>query len=121
MKLIDADTLVKEVCKISCNKDRNACPHINSYFETGCKTVIAIENAPTIDAMPIHWTNIDEAMPEIGVMVLMHRPPKFTAVMSLKYFDERFWWENHRREITEAYDNDYWMPLPEPPKEVEVE
>lgn len=53
MKLIDADTLVKEVCKISCNKDRNACPHINSCFETGCKTVIAIENAPVIEAEPV--------------------------------------------------------------------
>ena len=90
------------------------CQEKSSFFDE-------IDRTPTIDAMPIHWTNIDEAMPEIGVMVLMHRPPKFTAVMSLKYFDERFWWENHRREITEAYDNDYWMPLPEPPKEVEVE
>lgn len=58
MKLIDADTLVKEVCKISCNKDRNACPHINSCFETGCKTVIAIENAPAIEVEQVrhgHW------------------------------------------------------------------
>lgn len=53
MKLIDADALVKKVCKISCNKDRNACPHINSCFETGCKTVIAIENAPAIEAEPV--------------------------------------------------------------------
>ena len=53
MRLIDADTLVKEICKISCNKDRNACPHINSCFETGCKTVVAIENAPTIEAEPV--------------------------------------------------------------------
>ena len=58
MKLIDADTLVKEVCTISCNKDRNASPHINSCFETGCKAVIAIENAPVIEAEPVrhgHW------------------------------------------------------------------
>lgn len=56
MRLIDADALVKEICKISCNKDRNACPHINSCFETGCKTVIAIENAPAVEQIQHgHW------------------------------------------------------------------
>ena len=111
-RLIDADALKTVLCASKCGViDPATC-------ECGCMDVMCIDDAPTIDAVSIHWTNIDEAMPEIGVMVLMHRPPKFTAVMSLRYWDDRFWWENNRGELTEVYDNDYWMPLPEPPKEV---
>ena len=111
MRLIDADALTSRLKAIFCKECKQTfgciCCPVGDYLEE-------IKDTPTIEAA--HWTNIDEAMPETGVMVLMHRPPKFTAVMSLKYFDERFWWENHRRELTEVYDNDYWMPLPEPPK-----
>ena len=105
MRLIDVDDALGKIEKIY-EEHKNSKNEIEMFvvlgsgIKTGLDTAIKIlEDAPTIETLPVmHWTNIDEAMPKIGVMVLMHRPTKFTAVMSLKYYDERFWWENHRRE-----------------------
>ena len=115
MRLTDTDVLMSKIKATFCEECNNGIRCVACAISD---VLSDIENSPIADTeSTTHWTNIDEVMPETGVMVLMHRSPKFTAVMSLKYWDDRFWWENHRGEITEVYDNDYWMPLPESPKE----
>ena len=66
------------------------------------------------------WISVKERLPKVGERVLL-----FSGVLQneLYEFDEcegKHYW--YREELDSAIfikDNDYWMPLPEPPKEGE--
>lgn len=79
-------------------------------LEQRCKTLEVLETAC--------WINMDEDEPLLGQKVLVYRAQKPIEIMSMLYLDNEYWWRNNVDEIFKVYDNDYWMPLPEPPKEV---
>ena len=130
-RLIDADTLIadmeKRYCK-DCERRKGVKDgEVRMLYEIGeapcraCGTMDAmdeIDNAPTIEVEPVRWINMDEDEPLLGQKVLVYRAQKPVEIMSMLYLDNEYWWRNYADEIFKVYDNDYWMPLPEPPKGV---
>lgn len=115
-RLIDADALLKDIGEEPMNWT-NSPEEIQEYIDWK-RTVAIINSAPTIDAEPVHWINMDEDEPLLGQKVLVYRAQKPVEIMSMLFLDNEYWWRNYADEIFKVYDNDYWMPLPEPPKEV---
>lgn len=52
MRLIDTDTLMKEVCDIRCRCEPDECDYADEYGKY-CELAQYIENAPTMDAVPL--------------------------------------------------------------------
>ena len=109
MRLIDADALYRKV-KTECNPYGK--PTIG--FEDGNRVMNWIEQAPTVSG----WVSVKDRLPEKDGVYLVYcdRESVFSA-----------WYERGREhsEWTDDYegycdlDVTYWMPLPEPPGEVE--
>ena len=90
----------------------------NCYFDS-CLELIAdhlIANGVTVQ----EWIPVKDMMPEVGgyVVCIAKRNP-FSRFMPMAARIERNGWVNP---ITEQYISEvtHWMPLPEPPKEVET-
>lgn len=116
MRLIDADALLADVGEEPFNwtDTPEEIREVSDYkYYVGL-----IKNAPTIEAEPARWINMDEDEPPLGQKVLVYRAQKPVEIMSMLYQDNEYWWRNDVDEIFKIYDNDYWMPIPEPPKEV---
>lgn len=111
MRLIDADALLNGF----------DVHWVTEYDEAGFSMeykavpVGAIENAPTIDAMP-KWISVEERLPEDeqDVLVCVNKNTIDTGYCSFGYDPSvRNWW------VYASMSNNvtHWMPLPEPPKE----
>ena len=110
MRLIDADEAKRAICQDQCE--------LPDGCGGSCEMTDYIEDAPTIEAEFVRWINMDEDEPPLGQRVLVYRAQKPVEIMSMLYQDNEYWWRNDVDEIFKVYDNDYWMSIPEPPKEV---
>lgn len=143
--MVDAEKIKKglDICGLRSAGDCTYCP----YFEnTYCNDLLASDAAEYIASLEeriaikdealealekrcnalealekreqVRWINMDEDEPLLGQKVLVYRAQKPVEIMSMLFVDNEYWWRNYADEIFKVYDNDYWMPLPEPPKEV---
>ena len=62
MRLIDADVLLRKICCDSCGCEPDECGYIDEYRKDRCKAGQYVEDAPTVDAVPVvrckdcrHW------------------------------------------------------------------
>ena len=111
MRLIDADALlngfdvhwVTEYDEAGLSMEYNAVP------------VGAIENAPTIDAMP-KWISVEERLPGAKGPYLVCGEHWIAGAKTITTIC--FWWGD-RWDRDGVFEITHWMPLPEPPKEEE--
>lgn len=126
IRLIDANAVLKEMKEMYCKR----CSNCNGVWCRACEhrdDMDFIEDAPTIDAQPVkrgemsEWIRCSERMPEANEDVLVVINPGDYQSIHIGYMynegdwmiDGEFWYEEGDPSIT------HWMPLPEPPKEVD--
>ena len=70
--LIDRQALLKEICN-SCDGycDNVECDCVNCKRDCRCDLVIALAEAPTIEAEPVKWIPVEEGLPEEDKYVLI--------------------------------------------------
>lgn len=110
-RLIDADALKTVLCASKCGViDPATC-------ECGCMDVMCIDDAPTIDAVPV-WVSVKDRLPNDGQDVLAHLYDcEETRIVPCNY-DKGTWYDCLMSCTVAINSITHWMPLPEPPKEV---
>ena len=97
MRLIDADELRKEMFDKMCGTGHQA------------EVLIAISEAPTIDAEP-KWIRCEERLPKRGQVVLVTNSKGNVRCGQFRCTDMGYWvWKGNTLETVTA-----WMPLPKP-------
>lgn len=71
----------------------------------------------TIAATPPRWISVTESLPNDFVSVIGHMTDagEFPSTRECYRFGDRFFYPA----LNEIHPTDFWMPLPEPPKEEE--
>lgn len=121
MRPIDADEVLESIEELKrspwYNGENGNYERIVRSDAIGTVADLCIKTAPTLDYAPCqHWISVEDRYPEDQQHVLIAY--KNSRYVSIGYFDEGF------AEWDSLYDNeivrpDYWMPLPEAPKEEE--
>ena len=106
MRPIDADGLAREICRDQCEKD--GCG-------SHCELIAYVENAPTIGG----WISVKDRMPEKSGTYLCYQPKAadICALNTVRWSTQHGWMGKEVGSRIEGIE--YWMPLPEPPKEEE--
>ena len=119
MRTIDADALKDEIRKYANEPSKIG----DRRWDTRCTAIIAdmnglINKAPTVGG----WISVKDGLPKEMQDVLL----KFPSNMAVGFYVEGGWMVYSGGDwTTDICEDDevpqYWMPLPEPPKEVDDE
>ena len=118
-RLIDANAVLKrldDLCKNCENNDGILCEDCDL-----AETISYVKEAPTIGAQPVmsDWIKCSERMPPIGKDVLVYVRTWYSHNVQFAYrYSESIWSIPQHCGV----NNDsvsHWMPLPDPPKEVD--
>ena len=123
MRLIDADALVKEICRDQCERKFEDCDGM-------CEMVAYVENAPTIGG----WISVKDRLPEehdslfakfehlskhmwakeSDNVIVYVRFPDGTGRATEGRLQDGKWWTRISPTIEPVVT--YWRPFPEPPE-----
>jgi hypothetical protein len=109
------------------NEDCRDCEFVESdRYEKSCVNVLFEDSADIIQSLSKQlesaqpkWISVEERLPEPFVSVIVHMPqerPCPTVHEGYRTKDGNWYSAHFVREFNEVT---HWMPLPEPPKEVE--
>lgn len=103
------------------------------YFETAegydSPTIRTIIDFPSADVQPVKWISVDDRLPNIDERVLVYIPrPDNHYNIEIAYISEGndnypYWVLRDKSQFysTRFHYISYWMPLPEPPKDGDVD
>jgi len=100
MRLIDADALIREICRDQCERKYEDCDGM-------CQMVAYVENTPTIG----DWISVEERLPERGTRCLIYAAQGKAHYTSIANFNGYFGLSGRRA----YWKVTHWMPIPEPP------
>ena len=108
MRLIDADEMLSELKPITYEMEQNAVIMRNW-----------VRRRPTVPAYG-QWVSVKDRLPEEQKEVLIYLPEydsvEMASLFTIPSMNLREWVQNEDAYMLDEVS--YWMPLPEPPKEV---
>ena len=112
MRLIDADALINEL-----HKEWENCEIGNATW-TWIREVV--RDQPSVPAVP-RWVRCEERLPDDNKIVLVCNDAGFVHCAFYTAIGRKWYIANNTQYDSWTWEPDamYWMPMPEPPKEVQ--
>lgn len=117
MRLIDADEMLSELKSITYEMEQNAVAVTIADMSSIMRNWVCRQ--PTVPAYE-QWVSVKDRLPEEQKEVLIYLPEydsvEMASLFTIPSMNLREWVQNEDAYMLDEVS--YWMPLPEPPKEV---